>query len=391
MRIAYIFPEPLPSRNASGLQVLRTSVALAERADEVRLYVAGDSRSNDEVFAEYGIRKPLKLKVIPLARRIGPVVWSGRFNRRLRRELLQWFRDSGRCTVLTRHLQVASALLPTGWTTVFESHEFFQDKPGVRPKVLRLESQVLTSVDAIVFLTHGLRDRVAERLNISAPTAVVPSGTDVTRDTGIDCDNESGALRDFVYAGSMRYPWKGVGVLLAAVDLLVDQRRASDVPRLHLVGALEGEVSRQQSLFSRLLRHDALKTYGYVEPSALRTLLRRFKVAVMPNTAESENSKFFTSPLKLLEYMAAGIAVVASDLPSIREIVSSNEALLVTPGCPQALADGIRRLLCDSTLRRRLAASALRRVQEFSWERRAEKLVALMQEAAARQFRSIAS
>jgi glycosyltransferase involved in cell wall biosynthesis len=84
--------------------------------------------------------------------------------------------------------------------------------------------------------------------------------------------------------------------------------------------------------------------------------------------------------------MAGGIAVVASDLPSIREIVTPNEALLVVPGCPRALADGIRHLLIDASLRRRLVENALSRVRDFSWERRAEKIVNLMHEGSSRNI-----
>ena len=64
-----------------------------------------------------------------------------------------------------------------------------------------------------------------------------------------------------------------------------------------------------------------------------------------------------TSPLKLFEYMAAGRPIVASDLPSIREVLRDGvNALLVPPGDPVAMAAAIARLLGDRALAARLAA-----------------------------------
>ena len=61
----------------------------------------------------------------------------------------------------------------------------------------------------------------------------------------------------------------------------------------------------------------------------------------LPNPASAISTRF-TSPLKLFEYMAAGPAIVASDLPSIREVLHDDvDALLVTPGDAAALAAAI--------------------------------------------------
>ena len=98
---------------------------------------------------------------------------------------------------------------------------------------------------------------------------------------------------------------------------------------------------------------------------------------VLPNLA-SPLSTHATSPLKLFEYMAAGRAIVASDLPSIREVLTDDvSAVLVAPGDAAALAQGIRRLADDAALRARLAAAAARAVAEYSWDERAARLEAL--------------
>jgi glycosyltransferase involved in cell wall biosynthesis len=104
-------------------------------------------------------------------------------------------------------------------------------------------------------------------------------------------------------------------------------------------------------------------------------LLRAFDVCVMPfpNTPHYRTDM---SPLKMFEYMAAGRAIVATDLPSVREVLTDGEdALLATPGSPKELANAIDRLIADPGLRARLGERARQRAQGFSWEARAQALV----------------
>jgi glycosyltransferase involved in cell wall biosynthesis len=106
-------------------------------------------------------------------------------------------------------------------------------------------------------------------------------------------------------------------------------------------------------------------------------LLTRADVLVLPNPASAISSRA-TSPLKLFEYMAAGRAILASDLPAIREVLTHDvNAWLVPAGDPQAFAEGIRRLTDSRELRARLARAARESVAEYSWSRRAERLEAL--------------
>jgi glycosyltransferase involved in cell wall biosynthesis len=114
-----------------------------------------------------------------------------------------------------------------------------------------------------------------------------------------------------------------------------------------------------------------------VPPAQVPELLRRATLLALPNPP-SAISTHFTSPLKMFEYMAAGRAIVASDLPAIREVLQHEmNAVLVRPGDPQALSAGIQRLAADPDLAERLARQAFEDVARYAWERRAERLEAL--------------
>jgi glycosyltransferase involved in cell wall biosynthesis len=176
------------------------------------------------------------------------------------------------------------------------------------------------------------------------------------------------------YAGHL-YAWKGVDVLLDAIAL---------VPEAHalIVGGhdKEPDLGRLRASAQRLGIDDRVTFTGLVAPSAVPAQLARADILALPNPP-SAISTHATSPLKLFEYMAAGRAIVASDLPSIREVLQHDvNAWLVPAGDARALANGITQLIDDPERRRRLADAAYRQVAEYSWSRRAEKIEALLTE-----------
>jgi glycosyltransferase involved in cell wall biosynthesis len=116
---------------------------------------------------------------------------------------------------------------------------------------------------------------------------------------------------------------------------------------------------------------------GLIPPAEVAARLREADVLALPNPASAISNEF-TSPLKLFEYMASGRPIVASDLPSLREVLRHEQnALLVEPGNPQALVAAIVRIKDDPELGRRLAAQAMLDVRDFTWARRAERLETL--------------
>jgi glycosyltransferase involved in cell wall biosynthesis len=142
-------------------------------------------------------------------------------------------------------------------------------------------------------------------------------------------------------------------------------------------------VARIRTLASTLEIEGRMTFAGLVGPARVSALLRDADVLVMPTT-ETRWARY-TSPLKLFEYMAAGKPIVASDLPAIREILTDGEnACLVAPGDAHALAAGIRRVLDDPALAARIARRAFEDAAAYSWDRRAERLEALLSDVVKR-------
>ncbi len=115
---------------------------------------------------------------------------------------------------------------------------------------------------------------------------------------------------------------------------------------------------------------------GQVAPSRVPLCLRAFDVCALP-FPWTTHFAYYASPIKLFEYMAVERALIASNLPSIAEVVTDGEsALLVPPSDAAALAEAIRRLRDDPALRQRLAARAYALVMEsYTWAARAENIL----------------
>jgi glycosyltransferase involved in cell wall biosynthesis len=213
------------------------------------------------------------------------------------------------------------------------------------------------------YLDHGI---APERLLLARDAADPAVFEGITRDQaravlGIDADAPM-----VCYLGHL-YPWKGVDTLLQAVPEL-----DPDV-RVFVVGGVSPDLDR-----IRDAAHGLPNVYltGHLAPAEARRYLTACDVAIIPFSATSAIARDHTSPLKLFEYMAAGCAIVASDLPSLREVLTDGRnAVLVKPDDPRALAAGISRVLRDHELAARIRRAARAEVEAHTWTRRAASIL----------------
>ena len=89
----------------------------------------------------------------------------------------------------------------------------------------------------------------------------------------------------------------------------------------------------------------------------------------------TEHFAYYMSPLKMFEYMASKRPIIASDLPSIREVLDEKKACIVEPSNPQSLAERIMQLIDDPKYAERISLGAYQEVQKYTWEKRVEKIL----------------
>lgn len=81
------------------------------------------------------------------------------------------------------------------------------------------------------------------------------------------------------------------------------------------------------------------------------------------------------SPVKMFEYMASKVPIIATDLPTIREVLDEESAIMVSPGDPAALSQAMKRTFAEPGIARLLAERAYEKVSEYSWQRRTERIL----------------
>ena len=374
IKIAYLYPEHPAKPAARVLQMAATLRALAGAGVEVH-FLVGKHSGQGKVLSDLGLNDIPGLHIHPVAMwqsgpgKIVPFSWHGRYYR----AALARLNRLGVELVLVRHLKLAEFFLENwrrgGRKLVYEAHELFhqtaaenQMPPEKLDSLKQLELGVLGRADAVAAISAPLAEDVQPFMNSGAPLCLAPSGVgaeffNIARDA---VETDLGG-----YAGGLM-PWKGVDLLIQALALTCRGR-------LEILGGRRdsGNWQRISSLAAEFGLGDRLVMRQAADQATVRELLGRAGVAVWPGSARSQIAARHTSPLKLFEYLAAGCAVLAPDLPAARSVLTPGEnALLFKPDDPRSLAEGLERLWGDPQLARDLGRKGRELARSYTWEQR---------------------
>lgn len=374
MKILYPFPEPLPMDKARAIQVIKTVDSLATVGVEIHLaYVP--ATSDTDPFCAYGMACPADVKLLPVSRDLPwPLDFLGMHSNRFFAARIRHLIDAESRTgspfdaVFVRHLKLAHLLLGSRRRPpiVFEAHEVFADSapPKKAAKLARIEEDVLLQADVVLAISGGLVSHLRKRYNVVRDIPIVPSATDWPSD--LPGKNWERLGRHIVYAGNL-YGWKGVQDLIDAAPLL---------PGCEIM-IIGGEATQVETLRNTPSSSGAnLQFLGHLPHPEVMRRLSDACIAILPNRSGSVST--YTSPLKLFEYMAAGCAIVASDLPVFREVLEPDDAAWFVPGDAVALAGAIHHLVAHPSLARSMGERLRAKAADLTWEVRAKRLVSII-------------
>lgn len=215
---------------------------------------------------------------------------------------------------------------------------------------------VFAHAPALLIGSPSFRGEVCERHGVDPERfTLVPGATDAERFRRVDVSLSDPAV--LLYHGRVDRR-KGVLDLLEAVRLLL----ADDVRVRLLVSGIGPDTTTVAERVAELGIGDAVEVLGAVPYERAHEVYRRGEIFVSPTYAEGFSNT-------ILEAMATGLPVVSTDVVGVRDCVRPDEnGVLVPPADPPALAAGIRRVLDDPALRRRIADQAYDDVHRYwSW------------------------
>lgn len=363
MKILYIANIRLPTEKAHGIQIMKMCEAFARLGHAVELVVPTRSTPiTDDAFSYYGVERMFKITTLRVPdlvqfERLGFLFSALWFSEYVRTLHSFWNAD----VIYSRDSFVLLQYLLLGRKFIFEAHA----RPSfVSRLVAKRAYRVVVISNALkeVYVSAG----VSEKKTIIAPDAVDEHFFDniTSKESARVALKLSPTAPIVVYTGHL-YERKGVETLAQV---------ATRLPNTQFL-FIGGTVHDIKQFRTKWGNQPNITIVGHVSPTKVPQYLRAADVLVIPNSAKNQDASQFTSPMKLFEYMASGVPIIASDLPAIREILNKKNSVLVESDNPEAFAKGINKVLQNSDFANEISKQALKDVQNYTWQKRAESIL----------------
>ncbi|MCX8044161.1 MAG: glycosyltransferase family 4 protein [Desulfobacterota bacterium] len=389
--ILYITTARLPTEKAHGYQICKMCEAFALNGADVTLLHPFRHQPKaleaHSVFSYYGVQQRFTVATLPnidifrIERFFPGVVFNGLF---LLHSLLwslwavRYSRRHSANLYYTRDIPIGFWLTRCGMPTVLELHTVPAGAQAfLLKKIAHQKSLMLTAALTTFIAERLMRYGFAEDRIIVLPDAV-DLDLFVLPVSKEECRKKLSLPHDAIIIGYIgRFTTvgmeKGVQTLIEAAGEVHKKIRQLCV--LCVGGPMDAVAQYRTVGKARGLNESSLYFVDRVPNTEVPVWIKACDVVTIP-WPWNEFSAYYTSPMKLFEYMASGVPIVASDLPSLREVLRHGEnAWLVHPGDPAALAAGISHVLRTPPLAQKIAQQALQDVRQYTWQKRAARVM----------------
>lgn len=362
MKLLYAANIRLPTEKAHGVQIMKMCEAFAKCGVDVELLVPRRKNHIDtDPFDYYAVERNFCITYVPSG-------YSARFGRfgfwletlLFSEKVARYVAQSKPDIVYSRDEFILINLCLSAVKCVWETHT------GVWNVLLRL---FIGRFFKIIAISTGLADLYRNEGVNHDKIQVFHDGADLMQfSVTVNREDQKRKLgiplekKIVLYVGHL-YKWKGVDTLLDASKLF------SSLAQTVIIGGTKEEVSILANKYPNVL------FLGYRPYSELAFNQKIADILVVPNSGEDKISRLYTSPLKVFAHMTSGIPIIASDLPSLREILTERNSILIPPDDPVVLADFVRRILVGDILTKLMALQAQIDVRQYDWRIRAQAII----------------
>ena len=375
MKVVYITNARLPTEKAHGIQIIKMCEAFSELGFDVNVihpwrYQSNKyHRTNVEDF--YNLKYKISISKIPffdvyLIRRFLPVflfrIFS--FNFAVLWGIISLIiaktKNPNICIMRDNTPFSYWFFQKFGMKTILEFHDL---PPKLSLKVFKSAIKTSSSLFAV---TENLARDLEKALDL--PHEII----NVLHD-GLDLETFKENIREdyeklgVTYCGSL-LPDKGIDTLLQASEML---------PHLKftIIGGHPSEIESYKKKWENL-NLENVNFLGFKNPKFIPKYLKMSDLLILPSTAKTKKSSLYTSAMKLFEYLGAGKAIIASDIPSVREVLKHAETgYLIKPDDHEELAISIDKVLKDNDLKTLLENNAKKLSMKYSWVERTKNML----------------
>jgi glycosyltransferase involved in cell wall biosynthesis len=369
MKILYITKSVIPSRTANSIHVMKMSNALIELGHEVLVLTPDfqDGYESGVVDLEnfYGVKNKINIKKCAW-----PFHKLKTFSYSLDcRRMVKEFQPD---LIFSRYLRGAFFTCGFKIPVIFDVHGPIEQKLEIFFLRRLAKSKSLAKISAVsVSLIRHVNEKIKR---VSENVVLLANGADEVTDHSLTDKIPVNETRVQVgYIGHL-YKGRGIDLILATAALMPECD-------FHIIGGSETDISfwKSEAAAKNVFYH------GFVAPSeiqqyrnALDVLLAPYQQQVGIDGGKGDTGKYL-GPIKIYEYMASKKAVIVSDLPPLREILSEDICLFATCDDPNKWKEAIEKLKNDQ-FRKDISIKAHEVfVNNYTWKKRAQKLVGLIE------------
>ncbi|MCX6786154.1 MAG: glycosyltransferase [Candidatus Komeilibacteria bacterium] len=366
MKLIYLSNSRQPTEKAHGWQIAKMCEQFAGLGLEVALvFPVRKNPIKENLFTYYNLKpnfklRPIKLPdFIALEKYIGPVgfyLQSFAFFSKL-----LFLKIDKNAVIYSRQPELVWLFNLKGYLTVYEAHRW----PGRFAGLLKF---LLDRKNIIVANSIGTAGQFLKNGYKNVLTA--PNGVDLS---SFEINSSLLQLRQelnlplgkkiVMYLGHL-YGWKGIATLLKAAEELKDNQE--------ILFVIVGGTDRDLNFFQRQVQLPNILFVGYKDKKDVPKWLKSADLLLLTLNQEDEQAKFYTSPMKLFEYLAAKVPVVVPALPSIKNLVSEKEVVFYQADSAVDLVQKIRQSLHDDLNEKIIQGGEL--VKKHTWQARAAKI-----------------
>ena len=381
-KLVYITNDPMPTGRAYGNQITKLCEAFADFGLEVELVCLGKKIADQPDFFDYfGVKNNFVLRPVFIFDFLKLEPYLGRLSFYLQGLIfwakLSFMKISRNSYIYTRQPEIVWLMGLRGFAVYYEDH-------GGTDKTNRLFLGLIKKAAGIVVINGFIKKEFVKNGINPDNILIAPSGVDlnnfaisVSREEAIqrlNLEDKLGAdlknKKVLMYTGNFKT--KGVD---KGIDEIL--RALADLKDSGIVFLAVGGSAPEIDFYTKMADELGVKNARFLPRQSQKDLALFQRVAdvlLMP-FPEKAHYGYFMSPVKMFEYMASGRPIIASDLPSIKEVLNDKNALLVKEGDHKDLAKGISAILGNKGLGESLAKQALADVGQYSWPERVKKIL----------------